>query len=94
VVGCTRNLTTETLGLRGRCHWSRTVGEGAVLRVALGVVITLMGLFSAVGGERWAAMFGGRARGRPGRPAAPAYRLAGTCLVVMGVLLAAGVLPS
>ncbi|MEU9576544.1 hypothetical protein [Streptomyces chilikensis] len=65
------------------------------MQVAVGVVIALMGLFSLVGGERWAAVFGSRAgERRPARPTAPAYRLVGGCLLVMGVLCAAGLLPA
>ncbi|NYV75247.1 hypothetical protein [Streptomyces sp. UH6] len=64
------------------------------MQVAVGVVVALMGLFSLVGGERWAALFGSRAGGRSDRPGASAYRLVGGCLLVMGVLLATGFLPS
>ncbi|MEU3556057.1 hypothetical protein [Streptomyces fragilis] len=62
------------------------------MRVGVGMLLVLMGLFSALGGARkWAEVFGGETGERVRSSNAVAYRLVGWLLVVGGILCAAGV---
>jgi hypothetical protein len=67
-------------------------GKVAAMRIGVGILLVLMGLFSALGGAaKWAEVFGGGPGERVRSPGAAVYRIIGWLLVVGGVLCAAGV---
>ncbi|WP_448317247.1 hypothetical protein [Streptomyces sp. CO7] len=62
------------------------------MRIGVGILLVLMGLFSAWGGAgKWAEVFGSDAGERVRSSHAVAHRLVGWLLVVGGILCAAGV---
>ncbi|MFE5207775.1 hypothetical protein [Streptomyces sp. NPDC056600] len=62
------------------------------MRIGVGVLLVLMGLFSALGGAgKWAEIFGSDAGERARSSPEVAYRVVGWLLVAGGILCAAGV---